>query len=41
MNANEKLAINEGVPVRTQPLPQEWCGAHYMDELEGDAAARV
>ena len=38
---NEKLAIEGGTPVRTRPLPQEWCGAHYMDELESDAAARV
>lgn len=38
---NEKLAINGGTPVRTQPLPQEWCGAHFMDEQEADAAARV
>jgi len=39
--ANEKLAIDGGTPVRSRPLPQEWCGAHYMDELESDAAARV
>lgn len=38
---NEKLAIDGGTPVRTRPLPQEWCGAHYMDELESEAAARV
>jgi len=38
---NEKLAINGGTPVRNRPLPQEWCGAHYMDEQECDAAARV
>ncbi len=38
---NEKLAIEGGAPVRTQPLPQEWCGAHFMDEQEADAAARV
>jgi len=37
----EKLAIDGGTPVRTQPLPQEWCGAHYMDEKESDAASRV
>ncbi len=38
---NEKLAIDGGDPVRTRPLPQEWCGAHYMDEQECDAATRV
>ncbi|MFA7173241.1 MAG: DegT/DnrJ/EryC1/StrS family aminotransferase [Kiritimatiellia bacterium] len=41
MNSNEKLAIDGGTPVRTRPLPQEWCGAHYMDGMESDAAARV
>jgi len=39
--ADNKLAIDGGTPVRTRPLPQEWCGAHYMDELESDAAERV
>lgn len=38
---NEKLAMDGGVPVRSLPLPQEWCGAHYMDELECGAAVRV
>lgn len=38
---NEKLAIEGGLPVRSRPLPQEWCGAHHMDELECEAAARV
>lgn len=41
MNLNERLAIDGGAPVRTQPLPQEWCGAHYMDARECEAAARV
>ena len=41
MSANAKLALEGGTPVRTRPLPQEWCGAHYMDEAETDAAARV
>ncbi len=41
MITNEKLAIDGGTPVRTRPLPQEWCGAHYMDERECEAAARV
>ncbi len=35
------LAINGGTPVRTEPLPWEWCGTHHMDELEAEAAARV
>lgn len=38
---NERLAIDGGTPVRTQPLPQEWCGAHLMDEKESDAVSRV
>ena len=38
---NKTLAIHGGTPVRNRPLPQEWCGAHYMDEQECDAAARV
>lgn len=41
MNENERLAIDGGVPVRTRPLPQEWCGAHHMDEQETEAAVRV
>lgn len=35
------LAINGGVPVRTQPLPLEFPGIHHMDEEEVDAALRV
>ncbi|OGV35115.1 MAG: hypothetical protein A2020_08105 [Lentisphaerae bacterium GWF2_45_14] len=38
---NNKLAINGGPPVRMKPLPQEWCGAHYMDEKEVEAVTRV
>jgi len=41
MSMNGKLAIEGGVPVRSKPLPQEWCGAHFMDEQEIEAAARV
>lgn len=41
MSMNEKLAIEGGVAVRTKPLPQEWCGAHFMDEQEIEAATRV
>lgn len=28
-------------PVRTKKLPQEWCGAHYIDEKEIEAVVRV
>ncbi|MCX6899608.1 MAG: DegT/DnrJ/EryC1/StrS family aminotransferase [Verrucomicrobia bacterium] len=38
---NGKLAIEGGTAVRSRPLPQEWCGAHYMDEQEIEAATRV
>jgi dTDP-4-amino-4,6-dideoxygalactose transaminase len=37
----EKLAIHGGIPVRTEPLPLEFPGIHYMDEEEIDAAVRV
>ena len=36
-----QLAINGGSPVRTQPLPLEFPGIHYMDEEEIEAATRV
>jgi len=39
--SGSELAVHGGTPVRMRPLPQEWCGAHYMDELECDAAVRV
>lgn len=39
--SNGNLSLYGGAPVRTRPLPQEWCGAHYIDEQERDAAARV
>ncbi len=38
---NDTLAMNGGTPVRNRPLPQEWCGAHFMDEQEAEAASRV
>jgi len=38
---SEKLALEGGGPVRTKPLPQEWCGAHFMDHEEIDAVVRV
>lgn len=37
----ERLAIQGGTPVRTQPLPLEFPGVHYMGEEEVEAAARV
>jgi 8-amino-3,8-dideoxy-alpha-D-manno-octulosonate transaminase len=40
MSPNE-LAVNGGVPVRSEPLPLEFPGVHYMDEREIEAAARV
>jgi len=36
-----QLAIHGGSPVRTQPLPLEFPGVHYMDEEEIEAANRV
>jgi dTDP-4-amino-4,6-dideoxygalactose transaminase len=41
MNIEEPLAIDGGTPVRTKPLAQEWPGAHFMDQRETAAAARV
>jgi len=41
MSVNEKLAIEGGTPVRTKPLPQEWCGVHHMDDQEIEAVVRV
>jgi 8-amino-3,8-dideoxy-alpha-D-manno-octulosonate transaminase len=35
------LATNGGTPVRSNPLPLEFPGIHYMDEEEIDAALRV
>jgi len=35
------LAFDGGRPVRTAPLPQEWCGAHHMGQAELDAVTRV
>src|SRR5664279_4315396 len=37
----EKLAIEGGKPVRTEPLPLEFPGVHHMDEEEVEAALRV
>lgn len=38
---NEKLAIEGGKPIRSLPLPLEFPGAHYFDQEEVDAVARV
>src|SRR6185437_12331471 len=38
---SEKLAIDGGAPVRSEPLPLEFPGIHYMDEEEVNAALRV
>jgi 8-amino-3,8-dideoxy-alpha-D-manno-octulosonate transaminase len=38
---NERLAIEEGAPVRTEPLPLEFPGVHYMDNEEVDAVVRL
>ncbi len=35
------LAVEGGTPVRSAPLPLEFPGAHYMDELEVEAVTRV
>ena len=37
----EKLAIDGGKPVRTEPLPLEFPGVHHMDKEEVEAASRV
>lgn len=39
--AEDQLAIHGGTPVRTEPLPLEFPGVHYMDEEEVEAAVRV
>ena len=38
---NDKLAIEDGTPVRTEPLPLEFPGVHYMDEEEVEAVVRL
>ena len=37
----ETQAIKGGKPVRNKALPQEWCGAHYIDNEEVEAVTRV
>ncbi len=39
--SKEDLAIRGGEPVRSQPLPLEFPGVHYMDEQEVDAVVSV
>src|ERR1700678_598842 len=41
MAIDKKLAIEGAKPVRTEPLPLEFPGIHYMDEEEMEAAQRV
>jgi dTDP-4-amino-4,6-dideoxygalactose transaminase len=36
-----RLAVDGGKPVRTEPLPLEFPGIHYLDEQEIDAAVRL
>jgi len=38
---NDRLAIDDGAPVRTEPLPLEFPGVHYMDNEEVDAVVRL
>ena len=38
---NGRLAIDAGSPVRTEPLPLEFPGVHYMDEEEVEAVVRL
>jgi 8-amino-3,8-dideoxy-alpha-D-manno-octulosonate transaminase len=38
---NAKLAIDNGAPVRTEPLPLEFPGVHFMDEEEVEAVVRL
>jgi len=41
-NNTQVLALDGGEPIRKNaPLPHEWCGAHYIDQDEIDAASRV
>jgi dTDP-4-amino-4,6-dideoxygalactose transaminase len=37
----ERLAMQGGSPVRTEPLPLEFPGMHHLDEAEVEAAVRV
>jgi 8-amino-3,8-dideoxy-alpha-D-manno-octulosonate transaminase len=37
----ERLAIRGGTPVRTEPLPLEFPGMHFVDDKEAEAVVRV
>ena len=37
----DRLALDAGAPVRTEPLPLEFPGVHYMDEEEVEAVVRL
>lgn len=39
--ARERLAIDGGAPIRTEPLPLEFPGVHHMDDEELEAVTRV
>ena len=41
LEAESRLAIDGGKPVRTEPLPLEFPGVHHMGDEEVEAAARV
>ncbi len=41
INESRRLAIDGGKPVRTEPLPLEFPGIHYLDDEEIAAALRV
>jgi dTDP-4-amino-4,6-dideoxygalactose transaminase len=41
INKSRRLAIDGGKPVRTEPLPLEFPGIHYLDDEEIAAALRV
>jgi 8-amino-3,8-dideoxy-alpha-D-manno-octulosonate transaminase len=40
-STHDRLAIDGGTPVRTEPLALEFPGVHYIDEDEVEAAVRV
>lgn len=37
----QKLAIDGGTPVRTEPLPAEWSGSHWIDRRELELVSQV
>jgi len=40
-STDDRLAIDGGKPIRTEPLPLEFPGVHHMDEQEVEAAGRI